>query len=152
MITEHLFTRLLAICLSSLEKCLFKSFVFCLSSSRSWWWRGKPGVLQCMGLQRVRHNWVTELNWFLLSWRSSLYILDIYSSDIYDLYIYFSFCGQSLYFLFASSVTIERPAFLILCMTSYLTCPGGNFYHLFSPSVPKFHDNLVWHLCILLCF
>ena len=32
-------------------------------SSRSWWWTGKPGVLQSMGLQTVRHNWVTELNW-----------------------------------------------------------------------------------------
>ena len=31
-------------------------------SSRSWWWIGKPGVLQSMGLQRVRHDWVTELN------------------------------------------------------------------------------------------
>ena len=29
----------------------------------SWWWTGKPGVLQSMGLQRVGHNWVTELNW-----------------------------------------------------------------------------------------
>ena len=27
---------------------------------------GKPGVLQSMGLQRVRHDWVTELNWLLL--------------------------------------------------------------------------------------
>ena len=25
--------------------------------------RGKPGMLQSMGSQRVRHNWVTELNW-----------------------------------------------------------------------------------------
>ena len=25
-------------------------------SSRSWWWTGKPGVLQSMGSQRVRHN------------------------------------------------------------------------------------------------
>ena len=33
-------------------------------SSRSWWWIGKPGVLQSMGLQRVRHDWVTELSWF----------------------------------------------------------------------------------------
>ena len=33
------------------------------ASSRSWWWTGKPGVLQSMGLQRVRHDWVTELNW-----------------------------------------------------------------------------------------
>ena len=31
--------------------------------SRSWWWRGRPGMLQSMGLQRVGHNWVTELNW-----------------------------------------------------------------------------------------
>ena len=30
----------------------------------SWWWTGKPGVLQSMGLQRVRHNWATELNPF----------------------------------------------------------------------------------------
>ena len=29
----------------------------------SWWWTGKPGVLQSMGSQRVRHNWATELNW-----------------------------------------------------------------------------------------
>ena len=33
------------------------------ASSRSWWWTGKPGMLQSMGSQRVRHNWVTELNW-----------------------------------------------------------------------------------------
>ena len=30
--------------------------------SRSWWWTGKPGVLQPIGLQRVGHDWVTELN------------------------------------------------------------------------------------------
>ena len=33
------------------------------ASFRSWWWTGKPCVLQSMGLQRVRHNWATELNW-----------------------------------------------------------------------------------------
>ena len=31
-------------------------------SSRSWWWTGKPGVLQSMGSQRVRHDWATEVN------------------------------------------------------------------------------------------
>ena len=31
--------------------------------SGSWWWTGRPGVLQFMGLQRIRHDWVTELNW-----------------------------------------------------------------------------------------
>ena len=33
------------------------------ASSASWWWTGKPGVLQSTGWQRVRHDWVTELNW-----------------------------------------------------------------------------------------
>ena len=28
-----------------------------------WWWTGKPGMLQSMELQRVRHDWVTELKW-----------------------------------------------------------------------------------------
>ena len=32
-------------------------------NSRSWWWTGRPGVLQSMGSQRVGHNWATELNW-----------------------------------------------------------------------------------------
>ena len=30
--------------------------------SGSWWGTGKPSVLQYMGLQRIRHNWATELN------------------------------------------------------------------------------------------
>ena len=32
-------------------------------NSGSWWWTGRPGVLRFMGLQRVRHDWETELNW-----------------------------------------------------------------------------------------
>ena len=31
--------------------------------SSSWWWTGKPGVLQSMGSQRAGHDWATELNW-----------------------------------------------------------------------------------------
>ena len=44
-------------------------------SSRIWWWTGKPGVLQFLGLQRVGHDWVTELNWRATQkqlWASSL--------------------------------------------------------------------------------
>ena len=43
-------------------------------NSGSWWWTGKPGVLRFMGLQRIGHDWATELNWrlnlfsFLKSW------------------------------------------------------------------------------------
>ena len=49
-------------------------------SSGSWWctgksgmlysmgWTGRPGVLRFMGSQRVRHDWVTKLNWTELIW------------------------------------------------------------------------------------
>ena len=45
------------------------------ASSGSWWWTGKPGVLQSMGSQRVRHDWGTELNWN--TWVVGLSIMSI---------------------------------------------------------------------------
>ena len=44
--------------MASLTRC-----TWVWASSRSWWWTMKPGILQSMGLQRVGHDWVTELNW-----------------------------------------------------------------------------------------
>ena len=54
-------------------------------NSGSWWWTGRPGMLQFMGSQRVGHDSVTELNWmfhcinapclhylFLCKWTSKL--------------------------------------------------------------------------------
>ena len=38
-------------------------------SSESWWWTGKPGVLQSMGSQRVGPDWATETE---LSWVQTL--------------------------------------------------------------------------------
>ena len=32
------------------------------ASSRSWWWTGKPSILQSWD-HRVEQNWATELNW-----------------------------------------------------------------------------------------
>ena len=40
-----------------------KSMDMSLNKSRSWWWTGKPGVLQSLRSQRVRYNRSTELNW-----------------------------------------------------------------------------------------
>ena len=59
-------------------------------NSRSWWWTGGPGMLWSMGLQRVRHDWVTELRealllswWVYLFWlpTDSLLSLILYSSQ-----------------------------------------------------------------------
>ena len=40
------------------------------ANSGSWWWTGRPGMLQSMGSQRVRQDWETELT-DLLSLNSS---------------------------------------------------------------------------------
>ena len=32
-------------------------------NSGSWWWTGRPDMLQSMGSQRVGCDWATELNW-----------------------------------------------------------------------------------------
>ena len=34
-------------------------------NSGIWWWTGRYGILHFMGLQRVRYNLVTELDWIL---------------------------------------------------------------------------------------
>ena len=36
-------------------------------NSRSWWWTGRPGVLQSMRSRRVGYDWATELNFAELS-------------------------------------------------------------------------------------
>ena len=41
-----------------------------------WWWKGKPGVLQSTGSQRVGHDWVTELNWTETVDNASVYMPD----------------------------------------------------------------------------
>ena len=48
-------------------------------NSGSWWWTGRPGVLWFMGSQRVRHDWVTELNWteILFSRKNLFYSLQL---------------------------------------------------------------------------
>ena len=38
----------------------------------SWWWTGRPGVLRFTGSQRVRYDWVTELNWIKINEKKSI--------------------------------------------------------------------------------
>ena len=53
-------------------------------NARSWWWTGRPGVLPSMGPQRVRHDWVTELNWMESGMKKfSSFIIERSTSRLY---------------------------------------------------------------------
>ena len=51
-------------------------------NSGSWWWTGRPGMLWFMESHRVRHDWVSELNWMSIpiqmTWCILLLTLNIY--------------------------------------------------------------------------
>ena len=53
-------------------------------NSGCWWWRGRPGVLQFMGFQRVRQDWGTELNWTDLEYVES-YIMYLFLTGLFHL-------------------------------------------------------------------
>ena len=71
---------------------------------RSWWWTGRPSVLQSTGSQRVGYDWATELNWterresHLAIWSNSLSSLPCYllyfPSNIYFLFLFLSLDGK----------------------------------------------------------
>ena len=72
-------------------------------NSGRWWWTGRLGVPWSMGLQRVGHNWVTELNWTELneSLGSSNVRWQVFDYSIVPLIALFRFINMdaSSYFL-----------------------------------------------------
>ena len=107
------------------------------ASSRSWWWTEKPGALQSMGLQRVIHNWVTELNWiffcevsrsfayFSMSWfilllilKSSLHMLD--NSPLPDVFYKYFLLGYGLSFNSLDIIFCKREFFNEFYLMNYL--------------------------------
>ena len=67
-------------------------------NSGSWWWAGRPGVLQSMGWQRVGHDWMTELNWSKLEWEMSPIVWWLAYSLVLPTFLEISrsFLGQSV--------------------------------------------------------
>ena len=74
-------------------------------NSGSWWWTGRPGVLGFMGLQRVGHNWVTELKTELVQLRErlrnadirlimNLYSLNLYSRNLVGMFVFLIFFSE----------------------------------------------------------
>ena len=64
-------------CMASLT-----SWTWVWANFGSWWWTGKPGVLQSMGSQSVGHNWTAELNWRVYPICASLQLIKLPSPDL----------------------------------------------------------------------
>ena len=88
-------------------------------NSGSWWWTGRPGMLWFLGLQRVKHDWVTELNWKSIyncyqsiSQALSLYLLNIYFLDKYVTF----YLKQYILSLFHAVATASTCACACVCV------------------------------------
>ena len=88
----------------------------------SWWWTGRPGMLQFMGSQRVGHDWVTELNW--TEW---LIILSSFSCAFHML---FAEIPIQIIWPFKSGLFV---VLLLSCKSSYIQ--NMWFLNIFSHSV-----------------
>ena len=89
------------------------------ASSRSWWWTGKPGMLQSTGSQRVGHNWVTELNCMGILEPSS--------------YIYFIILAQRLFCTICLSASWQTSyAWMISTEFFSISFLKETFYEMFS--------------------
>ena len=57
--------------------------------SRSWWWTGRPGMLEFIGSQRLRQDWATKLNWIELYIVYNLERTFKYKKNRYSLKFYY---------------------------------------------------------------
>ena len=105
------------------------SMTWVWASSESWWWTGKPGVLQSMGLQKVRHGWATELNCVVLC---RYHIL-------FSFFFKWKFCGNPESDEFLGAIFFLRAFARLVSL-----CHFGNYYSI----TPKDScDMLYWDIC-----
>ena len=127
-------------------------------NSGSWWWTGRPGVLRFMGLQRVGHDWATELNWTELNicCKAGLVVLNSLNfclseklfispsilneilagySDLGCRFFPFSTLNISCHSLLACRVSAERTAAKCMGFHLYVNCCFSLSVLIFFPCV-----------------
>ena len=96
------------------------------ANSGSWRWTGRPGVLQTMVSQRVRHDWTTELNWTDVSVKAFSEVISIWIGDQRKKITLHSVGGyRSIRWELESKWTVEEgwTCTLPSAETSILPCP-----------------------------
>ena len=100
--------------------------------SGSWWWTGSPGVLRFMGLQRVRHDWATELN--LTTWKISTPNRIGFMKKFLN-----SLKASSFLFIYFVNV----PLVMVWAVRVLAIWYSNLFTFLFHPSQYKHHKNVM---------
>ena len=113
--------------------------------SRSWCWTGRPGVLHLMGPQRVRHDWVTELNWPQVLSPFILFFGSIWGCKVEQLVFHFGGCPVYMIGLPDRSLSWIILAFIAhlpshLCFTKTFKVPGASC----SPGSTHVMSSVTW--------
>ena len=122
------------------------------ASSMSWWWTRKPGVLESMGLQRVGHNWVTEVKRLqdpVQKWKSwsGVWTATGRQTNKFHRSRWVGSCGDTLFLLAAyskkshSSVAVISPIGLVLTNDMQRDVWQGILGKIFFPIKRKVHDK-----------
>ena len=98
--------------------------------SGSWWWTGRPGVLQFMGSQGVRHDWATGLTELLVHKLATLSIVQPLLIASYE----FWFVNEKHMLIMT---VMSSNSIFILCYGCSLSCVYLN------PQMPKHNLNFV---------
>ena len=100
-------------------------------ASGSWWWTGKPGVLQSMGMQRVRHHWATEMTACPI--QKSPFQVKIPQN------------------MFDSLKRISLKYIDMVFLSSFIWKLVKSHYKEHMQGEPLFEGCPLWHICVLSC-
>ena len=102
-------------------------------NSRSWWWTGRPGVLQSMGSQRVGHDWVTDWTALIFCWMRD-------KRENHLLMYFWLFC---LFSLFVKSNWLRKYFLSTINENSFLQANPVNFvFSVYFWSMFEFGQNV----------
>ena len=98
-------------------------WIWVWARSESWWWRGKPGVLQSMGLQRVRQSQTELMVVLFLLFKGTPILLFLEAAPIY---CPTNSVGNNMHALFKHALLSNVN---LMCMIQRGIIRGCTFYH-----------------------
>ena len=94
------------------------------ASSGSWWWAGKPRMLQSMGSQRIWQDWVTKLNWTEFPFSASISASESNQAFSYCVFLREFHCNPLSFLCFSSPYIFWRVLvrYFAKCFLMFMLC------------------------------